>query len=128
MTNLSSMRCLIVDDEFPAREGMRNLLLTHPGVEIVGEADGVEDALRLSAANRPGIVFLDVQLRGETGFDFFTAWSRPFRRLFLSRPTTALLSRRSGWMRWTICSNPSIPRNLPLGRAPGETRNKAGLR
>lgn len=75
------MRCLIVDDELPAREGMRNLLLTHPGVEVVGEADSVEDALRLSVAIRPGIVFLDVQLRGETGFDFLRRLEPPIPQI-----------------------------------------------
>jgi DNA-binding NarL/FixJ family response regulator len=64
------MRCLILDDEPPAREGMRKLLTAHPDTQVVGEAARVDSALRLAELRKPDVVFLDVQLRGETGFDF----------------------------------------------------------
>jgi len=64
------MRCLIVDDESLARRELRQLLSAHPGVEIAGEAENVDTALELAALHRPDAVFLDVQLRGENGFDF----------------------------------------------------------
>ena len=70
------MRCLIVDDEHHAREGLRKLLLAHPGAQVVGEAGDVDSALRLLETLRPRVVFLDVQLRGETGFDLI-ARARP---------------------------------------------------
>ncbi len=66
------MRALILDDESPAREGLRKLLQAHPDVRIVGEAARVEAALKLVELRRPDLVFVDVQLRGETGFDFVT--------------------------------------------------------
>jgi len=66
------MRCLIVDDEKPAREVMQQMLSCYPGVAVVGEAADVARALELTAQHRPDIVFLDIQLRGETGFDYVT--------------------------------------------------------
>lgn len=63
------MRCLIVDDEELAREGIRKLLQAFSEVQVVGEAAHVESALKLMELRRPDVVFLDVQLRGETGFD-----------------------------------------------------------
>lgn len=75
------MRCLIVDDEPPAREGMRKLLLAHAGMEVIGEAAHVAAALRLAELRRPDLVFLDVQLRGETGFDFLERAPRPLPRI-----------------------------------------------
>lgn len=71
------MRCLIVDDEQPARSGMREMLLQHESVQVVGEASGVESALRVMEQRSPDLVFLDVQLRGETGFDFIERAPRP---------------------------------------------------
>lgn len=71
------MRCLIVDDELPAREGMRQLLLAHRDVQVVGEASGVAEALGLAESRRPDLIFLDVQLRGETGFDFLAQAETP---------------------------------------------------
>ena len=40
------LRVLIVDDEHLARQAMRRLLAAHPEVEIVGEAEGVAQALQ----------------------------------------------------------------------------------
>jgi len=75
------MRCLILDDEPPAREGMRKLLLCHPDVHVAGEAGNVDEALALAASTRPEIVFLDVQLRGETGFDFIARAKFPLPKI-----------------------------------------------
>lgn len=72
------MRCLIVDDEAPARQGMRKLLLTHENIEVAGEAPSVDDAVRLMGACAPHVVFLDVQLRGETGFDLLARLPPPW--------------------------------------------------
>ncbi|HWL54397.1 MAG TPA: LytTR family DNA-binding domain-containing protein [Chthoniobacteraceae bacterium] len=64
------MKTLIVDDEAPARLELRRLLSVHPGVDLVGEAASVGAALEQTALHRPELVFLDVHLRGESGFDY----------------------------------------------------------
>jgi two-component system LytT family response regulator len=75
------IRCLIVDDEAPARLEMRQLLSAHPDVHVVGEAAGIADALELAARHQPELVFLDIQLRGETGFDFVARHDSPATRI-----------------------------------------------
>ena len=62
-------RALIIDDEPPARTVLRLLLSAHPGVEIAGEAGTLRAARELLARPDYDIVFLDIQLRGGTGFD-----------------------------------------------------------
>ncbi len=64
------MKALIVDDERPARLEMRRLLGEHADVEVVGEAARVDEALALTGELRPDVVFLDIQMVGETGFDY----------------------------------------------------------
>jgi two-component system LytT family response regulator len=64
------MRCLIVDDEAPARSVLAKLLARHPDVEVVGEAADVQSALELTKSEQPEVVFLDIKLRGESGFDY----------------------------------------------------------
>ena len=62
---------VIVDDERLARRELRTLLEeAHADqVHIVGEADTVADAARLVTATDADVVFLDIQLAGETGMD-----------------------------------------------------------
>jgi len=66
MTNL---RVLIVDDEPQSRSLIRKLLSVHfPGL-VAEEAETVNDSVEKIRQFSPGLVFLDVQMRGETGFD-----------------------------------------------------------
>jgi two-component system LytT family response regulator len=64
------VKALIVDDEAPARVEMRKLLSLFPEVEVIGDASDVDAALELTARHRPEICFLDIQLAGESGFDY----------------------------------------------------------
>ena len=60
---------LLIDDEPPARAVMRALLASHPGVSIVGEAGTMRAARELLAKPGYSLVFLDIQLRGGSGFE-----------------------------------------------------------
>lgn len=61
-------RTLIVDDEPPAREDLKELLAAHPEIEIVGEAGSAAEALALFRKYQPSLVFLDVQMPKKDGF------------------------------------------------------------
>lgn len=63
------IRVLIVDDEPLAREGIRLLLEKDPEIDIVGECGDADSAARAVRAERPALVFLDVQMPGGSGFD-----------------------------------------------------------
>ncbi|PAW64971.1 MAG: hypothetical protein B9S34_11675 [Opitutia bacterium Tous-C1TDCM] len=63
------MNVLLIDDEPPARAGLRTLLAAYPEIEVVGEAGTLPAARELLAAGGYEAVFLDIQLRGGTGFD-----------------------------------------------------------
>jgi two-component system, LytTR family, response regulator len=60
---------LIVDDEPPARRGLRQLLEEHTDLTIVGEARNGREAIDAIRALKPAIVFLDVQMPEQDGFD-----------------------------------------------------------
>jgi two-component system LytT family response regulator len=62
-------KAIIVDDERLARRDLLSLLSTHPNIEVVGEADGVASAIELLKEKDPDIIFLDIQMPGESGFD-----------------------------------------------------------
>lgn len=66
------IRALIVDDERLARQELRALLGAHPEVQVVGEAANLEQAVRQLEREQPDVVFLDIQMPGESGFDLFS--------------------------------------------------------
>ena len=71
------IRTILIDDEQPARERLKQLLAAHPDVAIVGEAeDGVQAAETISA-RAPDLVFLDIQMPGASGLDVAASLGRP---------------------------------------------------
>ncbi|HVZ49531.1 MAG TPA: LytTR family DNA-binding domain-containing protein [Gemmatimonadaceae bacterium] len=62
------LRALIVDDEALARRRLAAMLEGEPDLEVVGEADGGSAAVQAIVAQRPDIVFLDVQMPALDGF------------------------------------------------------------
>jgi len=64
-----TLKALIVDDEPPARNQMRRLLADFPEIAIQGEASRFSEAKALIDKINFDVVFLDVQLFGQNGFD-----------------------------------------------------------
>ena len=60
-------RCLIVDDEMPARQELIYILRGIEGMEVIGEASHGMEALRLIEELKPHIVFLDIQMPQMSG-------------------------------------------------------------
>jgi len=73
-------QALIIDDEPPACDILRALLAEHPAVVVVGEAGTVATARTRLAQPDYDLVFLDVQLRGGSGFDL-VEYVRPGARI-----------------------------------------------
>ena len=63
------MKAIIIDDEQFVREDFKEILLQHDDVEIVGEAETIDSAIELLSRSSPDVIFLDIQLRGGSGFD-----------------------------------------------------------
>ncbi len=71
------IRTLLIDDEQPARERLRQLLTAHPDVEVVGEAeDGLQAAERIAELT-PDLVLLDIQMPGASGLDVAASLGKP---------------------------------------------------
>lgn len=63
------LRCLIVDDEAPARDELRFLLDAIPHTQVIGAAATAEEAEMLLRAVEYDVVFLDIRMPGMGGLD-----------------------------------------------------------
>lgn len=64
------IRCIIVDDEAKSRESLQ--ILIHDfcdHVQVVALCQNIDEAVNAIAEHSPDVVFLDIQLQRETGFD-----------------------------------------------------------
>jgi NarL family two-component system response regulator LiaR len=67
--NSATIRVLIADDHAIVREGLRWLISTEPGMELVGEAvDGVE-AVQKARASQPDVILLDLVMPRQNGIE-----------------------------------------------------------
>jgi two-component system LytT family response regulator len=68
-----TLRILIVDDESVARRRVRRLLAAERDVTVIGECGDGDSAVAAIAADRPDLVFLDVQMPEKDGFEVLQA-------------------------------------------------------
>lgn len=69
----NTIRVLITDDHAVVREGLRTLIGTEPGMEVVGEArDGYEALNKVDLLN-PDVILLDMVMPNKDGLSAITA-------------------------------------------------------
>lgn len=73
------LSAIIIEDEKLAREVLISLLEHFFGdkINILGEASNVKQGVSLIQKYQPQLVFLDIQLRGVSGFDLFNYFEEP---------------------------------------------------
>jgi two-component system LytT family response regulator len=71
------MKALLIDDERLARGELRRLLADVKQIEVVGEAGNADEAREQMKATKPDLLFLDVQMPGETGLEFLETLEPP---------------------------------------------------
>lgn len=79
-------RAVIIDDESDSREVLKYMLGIYcPEITVAGMATGVEDGFSIIHIEKPDIVFLDIQLDGNTGFEILNKFnSYDFKVIFVT--------------------------------------------
>jgi DNA-binding NarL/FixJ family response regulator len=72
---VSSIRIVTADDHAIFRDGLRRLLESEPGLEVVGEASSGAEALRQVALHSPDVLLLDLAMGDMSGLDVLRALS-----------------------------------------------------
>jgi two-component system, NarL family, response regulator LiaR len=63
------IRVLLVDDHAVVRKGLRALFEREPGIEVVGEAEDGEQAVRIVDRLRPDVILMDLEMPGVGGIE-----------------------------------------------------------
>jgi two-component system, NarL family, response regulator NreC len=61
-----AVRIVIADDHTVVRRGLRQLLQSEPGFEVVAEAGDLENARRYTRGHHPDVLVLDLNMPGES--------------------------------------------------------------
>lgn len=76
------MKTLVIDDSRLAREGLVRMISSHTGLEIIGSAADAEQARLLISKHRPDILFLDIHMPQESGFELLQSLGYAPRVIF----------------------------------------------
>ncbi len=66
----NTVRILLVEDSEIVRERIASLLNAQKGLAVVGQAEQLNSATTLTAKLQPDVVFLDIELAGQSGLDY----------------------------------------------------------
>src|SRR3954463_945106 len=77
-----SVRTIIIDDERLARNELKKLLQDFSEIEVIDEASNVQEGLEKIEQHNPGLIFLDIQMPGKTGFDLLEELERAPKVIF----------------------------------------------
>lgn len=78
------MKTLLIDDERLARNELRRLLEAYPAIEICDEAANAKQAREKIHALKPDLLFLDVQMPGESGMDLLASLEPPLPQVIFT--------------------------------------------
>ena len=78
------MKTLIIDDERLARQELRSLLAGFPTIEIAGECNNAENAIKMINELHPDLIFLDIQMPGKNGFELLKELPEVPKVIFVS--------------------------------------------
>jgi DNA-binding NarL/FixJ family response regulator len=76
LVQVSNLRVLLVDDIAVLRDGLRVSLGSEAGIEVVGAARSVPEALRIAAQTAPQLVVSDLQAGGQSLADLVAGLAR----------------------------------------------------
>ena len=71
------LKTVLIDDEEKIREVLAIKLKKHcPNVEVISKVGNVPDAYQVIMEQKPDLIFLDIQMPGESGFDLLSKFER----------------------------------------------------
>jgi len=64
-----TIRVVVVDDHAVVRSGLRHILDSAEGIEVVGEAGDAQNAIFETRAQKPDLILMDIVMPGKSGIE-----------------------------------------------------------
>jgi len=78
MRQKEPMQAIIIDDDITNVELVEIFIQRYaPDIRVIGKADNVEDGIEELIQKKPDLLFLDIQLHDQTGFDILESIQQP---------------------------------------------------
>lgn len=87
------IKVVVVDDHDLVRSGMRQMLQTDPGIQVIGEAGSGNEGIQLIRSLKPDVIILDVNLPDISGLEVtrrLLSYPEPVKILVVSSVTNDL--------------------------------------
>ena len=107
------IRVLVVDDHDLVRTGISRMLADVDGLQVIGQADSGETAIRMARELKPDVVLMDVKMPGIGGLE-------ATRKLLRSYPDIKVIAV-------TVCEEDPFPTRLLQAGAAGYLTKGAAL-
>lgn len=119
------MNALIIDDERHARDELARLLKAFPEIHLVGEAANARDARESIRSLTPDLIFLDIQMPEETGFELLDSLGENCPRIIFTTAYDAYALRAFEFGAVDYLLKPIAPKRLAMAllRACGTDRH-----
>jgi DNA-binding NarL/FixJ family response regulator len=75
---MDNLRVLLVDDHALFRQGVKSLLDSHPGIEVVGSTGDGQEAIAMTRQTRPDAILMDVEMPRCSGLEATRQIKREF--------------------------------------------------
>lgn len=77
------LKAIIIEDHHVQRRALTSLLneYFHDVISVVGETDSVSSGIKMIQTSEPDVIFLDIELRGESGLSILQAF--PVRKFWV---------------------------------------------
>lgn len=82
MPQSKKIKCLIIDDEPPARDVLKKYIMEVESLELAGECSNAVEALSFLQNNQVDLLFLDIQMPHILGTSFIRTLKHPPRLVF----------------------------------------------
>jgi two-component system LytT family response regulator len=83
---MTRIKTIIIDDEIKSRKILNGFLLKYcPDIEVISEAASVREAIAVIELQKPDLIFLDINMPKENGFELFNKIKAPdFQTVFVT--------------------------------------------